>query len=126
MIRKNIFSFIFAGIIAYLSLAGSDSLDEFSFITFSEFDKIAHFTMYFGLMSLMLFENRNRLSKTKFILLLGIIPFIFGLILELLQSWITTSRTGSIYDLLFNLAGILLSVSSFLLARRFGRENFRY
>ncbi|MCU0460503.1 MAG: VanZ family protein [Bacteroidales bacterium] len=126
MIRKNILSLIFSVIIAYFSLANSDSLDEFSFVTFSDFDKIAHFTMYFGLMSLMLFENRTRLSKAKVILLLGIIPFIFGFILELLQSWITTSRTGSIYDLLFNLAGILFSIASFLAARRFGRENFRY
>ena len=126
MIRKNILSIVLAVLIAYFSLTSSDSLDGLSFVTFSGFDKIAHFAMYFSLMSTILFENRSRLSNSRIIFLVGIIPFFFGLILELLQSLITTSRTGSIYDLLFNLSGIFFSIVSFLLARRFGREKFRY
>jgi VanZ family protein len=60
------------------------------------------------------------------VFLVGLIPFFFGLLLELLQTWIATSRSGSIYDLLFNLAGILFAIVTFLMFRHFGRENVRY
>ncbi|MCX6332896.1 MAG: VanZ family protein [Bacteroidia bacterium] len=126
MIRKNIFSIIVALVIVYLSLTSSERIDKLPLIKFSGFDKIVHCIMYFVLMSVLIYENRKSVARIPGIFLLGLIPFFFGLILELLQSWITTTRTGSIYDLLFNLAGILFAIVFFLLARRFGKENFRY
>jgi glycopeptide antibiotics resistance protein len=43
--------------------------------------------------------------------------------MELLQSLLTSSRSGSIYDLIFNLAGILISILIFLIIRSFQKEK---
>jgi VanZ family protein len=126
MIKKNILSILVALIIAFLSLANGNKMDVLSLIRYRDFDKIVHFTMYFALMAVMIWENRNALRNNGLIFLVGLIPFFFGLLLELLQNWIATSRSGSIYDLLFNLAGIMFAIVTFLLARHFGRENIRY
>jgi len=121
MIKKNILSILVALIIAFLSLANGNEIDKLSFIRYHDFDKIVHFTMYFVLMAVIIWENRNSLQKNGLIFLIGLIPFFFGLLLELLQTWIATSRSGSIYDLLFNLAGIIFAIVTFLMARHFGK-----
>ncbi len=77
-------------------------------------------------MSVILFENRNSLVKTGSVFFIGLIPFLFGSVMELLQSLIATSRSGSIYDLLFNLAGVIFSIIIFLLSRYFGKEKIKY
>jgi VanZ family protein len=126
MIRKNILSIAVAFIIAFLSLASAERIHDFSSLNFRGLDKIVHFIMYFVFMSVILFENRNRLIRAVSVFLIGLIPFIFGSVMELLQSLITTSRSGSIYDLFFNLAGTLFSIIVFLLARYFGKEKIKY
>jgi len=126
MIKKNILSILVALVIAFLSLANGNKMNELSLIRYHDFDKIVHFTMYFVLMAVIIWENRTGLNKSTLIFLAGLIPFFFGLILELLQNWIATSRSGSIYDLMFNLAGIIFAILTFLLARYFGREGVRY
>jgi VanZ family protein len=57
--------------------------------------------------------------------LISLIPFFFGALMELLQSLLTSSRSGSIYDLIFNLAGILFSVLIFLIIRSFQKEKIK-
>jgi VanZ family protein len=126
MIRKNILSIAVAFIIAFLSLASAQKIHDFSSLNFRGLDKIVHFIMYFVFMSVILFENRNRLVGAGSVFLIGLIPFIFGSVMELLQTLITTSRSGSIYDLLFNLGGTLFSIIIFLLARYFGKEKIKY
>jgi len=76
-------------------------------------------------MSTIIYENRKSLTGPKILLIAGLIPFLFGLVLELLQSWLTISRKGSIFDLLFDLAGILLAVSIFSLLQRTGRHKIK-
>jgi len=126
MIKKNILSILVATVIAFLSLVNGNKLNGLPLIRFHNSDKVVHFIMYFVLMAVILWENRNGLRRNRLIFLVGLIPFFFGLILELLQNLIATSRSGSIYDLLFNLAGIIFAIISFLLARRFGWEKVRY
>ena len=125
MIKKNILSILVAAIIAFLSLANGDKMDKLSLIRYQDFDKIVHFIMYSVLMAVIIWENRSGLRKNRLLFLVGLIPFFFGLLLELLQTWIATSRSGSIYDLLFNLAGILFAIVAFLIARHFGKKNVR-
>lgn len=126
MAKKNILTITVALVIAFLSLAGSDSFESSKIIKFSGSDKIAHFLMYSFLMAVLILENSDRLRKSSAVLLSGAIPLLYGLILELLQALLTTTRSGSIYDFLFNTAGILFAILTFLLARRFGPEKFRY
>jgi VanZ family protein len=117
MIKKNKFSILGAMIIMYLSLTSSHAFDKVSFITIPHIDKIVHFGMYFGLMSAIILENRKTLYKAGHLFLIGLIPFFYGVVLEIIQSTLTFTRTGSFYDALFNCAGILVSISGWLAIR---------
>jgi len=94
----------------YLSLTSSDTFDKVKFINISFLDKIVHFGMYFVLMSVILFGNRKTLKNTAHLFLISLIPFVYGILMEILQFTLTISRTGSIYDIIFNSAGILCSL----------------
>ncbi|OFY66448.1 MAG: hypothetical protein A2V64_06290, partial [Bacteroidetes bacterium RBG_13_43_22] len=111
MVKKNILSILIALAIAYLSLSDADSFNKVSFLNFPGADKIVHSLMYFVFMSVIVFENRKNIGKTGILLLLALIPFGFGALMEILQIWLTVNRSGSAADLLFNMAGILLSVA---------------
>jgi VanZ family protein len=117
MIKKNIFSIAIALIILYLSLVESSSLDKVQFLNIPHFDKIAHFLMYAGLMSVIILENRRSLNATKKIFIVALIPVLYGILMEILQLTITLTRSGSIYDALTNLAGVLTSVLLWLLVK---------
>jgi hypothetical protein len=125
MIKKNILSIFVALIITYLSLTNSDNFDKVSFLNFPGADKIIHSIMYFVFMSVIVFENRNNIGKVKILLLITLVPFLFGALMEVLQMFLTTSRAGSVADLLSNLAGILLSVALCLVIRPFRRQIIR-
>ncbi|MGC1390490.1 MAG: VanZ family protein [Bacteroidales bacterium] len=115
MIKKNIFSILVALVIMYLSLANSHTFDKVaSFITIPNFDKVVHFLMYFGLMSVIILENRKTIKGTVNLFFIGLIPFSYGVLMEILQSALTVTRTGSIFDALANGTGILVSISLWL------------
>lgn len=110
MLRKNLISVSVAAIILYLSLTGSDSFSRFNIPVIPSFDKIVHAAMYFTLMFSLLFENRTIVSTLKGYALLATIPFIYGVLIELLQIVFTSDRQGEIFDILSNLAGIIIAV----------------
>jgi VanZ family protein len=125
MLRKNILSISVALIILYLSLASAETFNKIPVFHFRDMDKVVHFGMYATLMGAILFENRKRIETNGRLALIACIPFIFGAMLELMQSWLTTSRSGSIYDQLANSFGILFSVSVFLLFRNRKTEGVK-
>jgi len=125
MIKKNILSFLVALIIMFLSLAGSDNFDGVPFLNIPYFDKIAHFGMYFGFMSVLLFENRKQLTGNRQIMLLSVIPFFYGIMMEMFQIIFTVSRSGNVYDVLFNSTGILVSALLWIWIRPFNKNIVR-
>lgn len=110
MVKKNIFSVLVALVILYLSLADSKSFDKVPFLNIPHLDKIIHFLMYFGLMSVIVFEHRKSINVRTKLFLIALIPFFYGILMEILQLVITASRSGSIYDVLANSTGILVSI----------------
>ena len=94
----------------YLSLANSHTFDKVSFLDFQYTDKIVHFTMYFGLMSVIILENRKNLTNSWKLLLAAIIPLSYGILMEILQALLTSTRTASIYDVLSNFSGIVVAI----------------
>lgn len=110
MLKKNIFSILVALIIMYLSLTSSHTFDKVSIFNFPFADKIVHFSMYFVLMSVIIFENRKTFKSTGHLFLIALIPLFYGVLMEILQSTLTATRTGSFYDAIFNSAGILVSL----------------
>lgn len=119
MIRKNKFSIIIALIILYLSLASSDTLDKVPILNIPHLDKIVHFLMYFSLMSVILVENRKSLKGIKQLLIIALIPFFYGILMEVLQEIFTISRSGSFFDIISDSAGVLISLLLWLWLSRF-------
>jgi VanZ family protein len=118
MIKKNIFTILVALIIMYLSLANSDTFDKIPLVDVPDFDKVVHLVMYFGLMSVIILENRKTIKSTVRLFLVGVIPFLYGVLMEILQATLTVTRSGSFYDALADAAGVLLSILLWLRIKR--------
>jgi VanZ family protein len=125
MLKKNILSILVALTIMYLSLASSGTFKKISIFNISYLDKIVHFVMYFGFMSVILFENRKTLKSNSHLFLLSLIPLFYGILMEILQSTLTVSRTGNIYDAIFNLTGILFSLILWFLIKHLTKKSVR-
>ncbi len=125
MVKKNILSITVALVIMYLSLTSSHTFDKVPLFKIHFIDKIVHFGMYFGLMSILILENRKRLKNTKNLFLISLIPFVYGILMEVLQALITVTRTGSVYDAMSNTAGIVCSVLLWLWIEPMIKEKIR-
>jgi len=110
MIKKNKFTILIALIILYLSLANSQTFEKIPLVDIPDFDKVVHLGMYFVLMSVIIFENRKTIIKTSHLFLTGLIPLFYGILMEILQSTITLTRSGSFFDALADAAGVLFSI----------------
>ena len=96
--------------ILYLSLANSSSFDKVPLFEIPYLDKMVHFAMYFGLMLVIIFENRKSITSTRQLILISTIPLIYGVALEILQAVLTNTRSGSILDAFADGAGVFAAV----------------
>ncbi len=76
-------------------------------------DKYLHFTAYFGLTLLWYFALKDRIDKMVFKFFVPLALIVYGIILEGLQSGLTTYRTGDIYDAFANTAGVIVALILF-------------
>ena len=76
-------------------------------------DKYLHFTAYFGLTLLWYFALKDRINKKMFKFFVPLALILYGIILEGLQSGLTTYRTGDIYDAIANTAGVIVALLVF-------------
>jgi VanZ family protein len=118
MIRKNIISSLIAIVILILSLTGQSTFGRLNIPPIPYLDKIVHASMYFALMSALIYENRAILKGPKNYFILATIPLIFGAAIEIMQTIFTADRTGDIFDEVFNLTGIILAVVLWLFVKR--------
>lgn len=125
MLKKNIFSIIVALIIMYLSLAGSDTFKKVSFVNIPHIDKIVHFCMYFGFMSVIILENRSSLKSNRLLFLTALIPLFYGILMEFLQLALTVTRSASLYDIVANSTGILVSLLLWIWIKPIKKESIR-
>ena len=91
-------------LIAYLSL--SNPVDLKIPIKINFLDKILHAIAYFSLTISWMFALRNY-SKRKYIV---IIIFLYGILMEYMQFWLTNNRQKDIYDVAANTFGIIIAV----------------
>ncbi len=114
--------------VLYLSLCRNVSSETWLDIPY--LNKIAHCVMYMGLMGTFCFDiYRQKFSSpqtVKCILSGFVFVVILGVLLEILQSYVTEYRTGDMYDVIANVIGAVLGVVvgicvSRPLARRFRR-----
>ena len=125
MVNKNKFSILVALIIMYLSLANAHTFDKVPLYNIQNFDKFVHFGMYFGFMSVIILENKKSLKHNGLLFIAGLIPFFYGVLMEILQSTLTVNRTGSAYDALADSAGILVSILLWIWIKSHKKEIIR-
>jgi VanZ family protein len=125
MLKNNKFSILAALIIMYLSLANSHTFDKVPLINIPHIDKFVHFGMYFSLMSIILLENRKTIITTGHLFVSAIIPLFYGILMEILQSVFTLTRSGSFYDALADTTGIIASIVLWLILKPHIKQIFR-
>lgn len=76
-------------------------------------DKYLHFIAYFGLTILWYFALKDRIKEKMFKFFVPLALVLYGIILEGLQSNLTTYRTGDIYDAIANTAGVIVALLVF-------------
>lgn len=81
--------------------------------TISISDKAIHILAYFLLTLSWLFSYKKESKKLKVSIIILVIVFIYGIIIEVLQGTVTKNRQPEAYDLLANLTGIILAITVF-------------
>ncbi len=76
-------------------------------------DKYLHFIAYFVLSSFWYFALKDKISEKVFKIFVPLGLIVYGIILEGLQSGLTTYRTGDVYDAIANTAGVLAALILF-------------
>ena len=102
-------SLLIIGVILYLSFftPPKTELDNVSNI-----DKLAHICMYGGLCSILWIEYlRSHVQLNRLRLLFGaiLLPIALSGIIELLQEYATTNRSGDWADMIANSTGVILA-----------------
>ena len=106
LIKKYHLSVLTALFIAVVSLINPRKMPDIS-KPLMHADKIIHAGVYFFFMAVIVYESRFSLTKSK-LLLLSVVPVVFGAIMELSQLFLTDFRSGSIADFLANILGIAI------------------
>ncbi|WP_405239484.1 VanZ family protein [Capnocytophaga canimorsus] len=99
-------------IITYLSLKTPSKETVSSFIP--HLDKVAHFVFYFVFTLLLVLALKKELlffNKTLSVYTFaGIVAFVWGVSMEILQKTITNTRSADVFDVLFNTFGIVVAL----------------
>jgi VanZ family protein len=113
-------TFLWTGVILYLCLLPAKDVKKIDILKFDNADKLVHFSMYFILSFLLLYDSLSvRQIKPSKVISFFYLPFTITLVLggsiELIQYFFIDSRDGSIFDMLANLIGMLLGTLTFQL-----------
>jgi VanZ family protein len=116
MLKKNLLTILVALVILFLSMAGSGNFEKVPIVRIPHIDKVVHAGMYFVLTLAIIFDNRKYLSPGKLVLVATLVPLVYGIAMELLQMT-TATRSGSIFDAVFDFAGILVALLIWIAVR---------
>lgn len=90
--------------ITFLSLASLNKLPSIPSIKFK--DKIIHFMFYF--VFVFLWSKATKVKANKIIVVV-VVAIAYGIVIEVLQSLLTTTREADVYDALANSCGACLA-----------------
>ncbi len=117
ILKSYIRTIIILIIISFLSLINVNDITPKGVHFFKNFDKLVHFLMYFTLCFIFLIENHtHRFHLKKRWVVLNTI--VVGVIFEILQFSFTNTRSGSIYDAMFNILGICSATATFVFMKK--------
>lgn len=110
ILKRYPISLLLIAVITYLSFftPPKTELDEIT-----NFDKFVHFCMYFTLSSLLWIEHFRAHREVKAPWWHGVVgalicPIVYSGVVELLQAYATTTRSGDWADFIFNTLGAIV------------------
>lgn len=106
------FTFIVTLIILYGLLMPGDSVPDIS-IPIPHLDKLIHFGIFFCLTTTFYLEYFYANNKKTILLYPIITLFCFGILTEILQGALTSSRMADPMDLLADMVGVMLAIFIF-------------
>lgn len=121
MLKKLFLSaaLFWTGVILFFCLINSNELRQ---ITIPNFDKVIHvfFHFVFTVLWFLFFKKKLENSGSYNAMIISIVlSFFFGIFVELLQQYFTTTRSGDILDIIANLFGAILAIASVILLNKF-------
>lgn len=122
--RKQVYLYsalFWSGLILYLCLKNANELKQ---ISIPNFDKLIHVVIHFVFTSLWFLYFKKRwftISNLRLLTFSVLCSFVFGITIELMQQYFTTTRSADIFDILANLVGAFLAVFSIILLNRYNR-----
>ncbi|WP_310560754.1 VanZ family protein [Flavobacterium sp.] len=122
--RKNLFltaALFWTGVILFLCL---DNANNLPVINILYIDKVIHVVLHFVFTTLWFLYLKKKLdnaSNFKPLALAFVFSFIFGILIELMQQYFTTTRIADIFDVLSNLLGASFAVTTIILLNAYNR-----
>lgn len=120
--RKKIYLYsaiFWSGLILYLCLENAQNLKE---ITIPNFDKYIHIVFHFVFTILWFLYLKRKFKTSSNVNLLAmtlVVSFVFGIAIELMQQYFTTTRSADVFDILANLLGAFLAASLIILVNAY-------
>lgn len=104
-----------AGVILLLSLSPGNTIERLPLIPVPYFDKIAHWAMYLIFMVLWLnaFWHQHQRLRWWHVVVSGVVSIVYGGIMEVGQSSISTGRAQEMADFWANTAGVVCGTPVF-------------
>ena len=113
-IKQYYKSIIIGLLILWLSLSGSKSMVSGRLLDIPYYDKLGHFTMYTFFSAMLLLDSCKWSAERRFRYITLLIPLFYGILIEVMQMTLTSSRKGELLDLGANITGVATGI---LLAR---------
>lgn len=79
------------------------------------FDKLVHIGGYFVLSLSWLLATQGKIETLKSAILVSILVFVYGIVIEVLQGVLTNYRQADLYDMFANLLGVSIGLIVFML-----------
>jgi VanZ family protein len=107
---KSIIVFL---LIFFASTIPANEVEKVSWLSIPDLDKLIHLGMYFLLTFVMIYDVKKvkpDQSFKKIILITGVIAISIGGSLEMLQIFLTSTRSGEFLDFIFNTIGSVCAI----------------
>jgi VanZ family protein len=121
-VLKKIFfwtALTWSGIILASCLIKSDEIPQ---VSIQNLDKVVHAFFYFVFTSLWFLyfkKHINSVNKFKPLVISFVFSVLFGIGIELLQAFITTTRKADVFDVFANVTGTTLAVIAIILLNKY-------
>jgi len=110
---RNIFFYVSIILTIVIGVGSLISLKNGLGIGVQVSDKLLHTSSYCLLTISWLLTLSSKVSRWKSIILIALVVFIYGIIIEILQGVFTSDRQADLYDVFANLVGIAMATLIF-------------